>query len=70
MYKINNKEYEKEELKNMLLVTIEKRIDYAIEFTDLILEKTMLEERMVLYDILTALSLNNTKYATELIKAW
>ena len=70
MYKINNKEYEKEELKKMLLVTIEKRIDYAIEFTDLILEKTMLEERMVLYDILTALSLNNTKYATELIKAW
>ncbi len=62
--------YNKEELKKMLLITIEKRLDYAIEFIYIIEKEASSKERLILLDILTAISLEDIKYAKELIKVW
>ena len=62
--------YNKEELKKMLLITIEKRLDYAIEFIYIIEKEVSSKERLILLDILTAISLKDIKYAKKLIKVW
>ena len=62
--------YNKEEMKKMLSITINNRIDYAIEFIYIIEKEVSSKERLILSDILTALSLKDIKYAKELIKIW
>ena len=60
--------YNKEEFKKMLAITINNRIDYAIEFICIIEKHVTSKERLILSDILTALSLNDVEFAKELIK--
>ena len=70
MYLINNNIYTKEELKIMLQITIKNRIDYAIEFAFLILEQIKMPEKLIVYDIITALSIKDISCAKEKIKSW
>ena len=62
--------YNKEEMKKMLSITINNRTDYAIEFIYIIEKEVSSKERLILSDILTALSVKDIKYAKELIKIW
>ncbi len=62
--------YSKEELKKMLVITINNSIDYAIELIYIIEKEASSKERLILSDILTALSINDIDYAKKLIEIW
>ena len=62
--------YSKEELKKMLVITINNSIDYAIELIYIIEKEASSKERLILSDILTALAINDIDYAKKLIEIW
>lgn len=70
MYLINNNFYTKEELKRMLFVIIKYHIDYAIEFSSLLLQQMKIPEKLIICDIITALSINDISHAKEIIENW